>query len=101
MGRIQRRAWGRAVAASPRTRPAAIHRVVLFDPSAPGLDLSETLKSSKSSISIMCKFLVEKGLLKVLEYKPHQVEKLIKEGGGPIKDTVKMMKAKRWRCVQS
>ncbi|MBI2598468.1 MAG: hypothetical protein HYW50_04700, partial [Candidatus Diapherotrites archaeon] len=37
----------------------------------------------------------KKGLLKVLEYKPHQVEKLIKEGGGPIRDEVRTMKAQR------
>jgi len=37
----------------------------------------------------------KKGLIKVLQYKPHQVEKLIKEGGGPIRDAIRVMKAKR------
>lgn len=37
----------------------------------------------------------KKGLLKVLLYKPHQVEKLVKEGGGPIKDAIREMNAKR------
>ncbi len=39
--------------------------------------------------------LEKKGLLKVLQYKPHQVEKLMKEGGGPIRDAIKAMGAKR------
>jgi len=39
--------------------------------------------------------LEKKGLFKVLEYKPHQVEKLMREGGGPIKDQIRAMKAKR------
>jgi len=30
-----------------------------------------------------------------MEYKPHQVEKLMGEGGGPIRDAIKQMKAKR------
>ncbi|MAG22157.1 MAG: hypothetical protein CL943_02535 [Candidatus Diapherotrites archaeon] len=34
-------------------------------------------------------------LFKVLQYKPHQVEKLMREGGGPIKDQIKSMGAKR------
>ena len=37
----------------------------------------------------------KKGLLKVLQYKPHQVEKLMKDGGGPIRDAIKAMNAKR------
>ncbi len=39
--------------------------------------------------------LEETGLFRVLEYKPHQVEKLMKEGGGPIRDAIKEMGAKR------
>ncbi|PIN85566.1 MAG: hypothetical protein COV47_01510 [Candidatus Diapherotrites archaeon CG11_big_fil_rev_8_21_14_0_20_37_9] len=39
--------------------------------------------------------LEKEGLFKVLEYKPHQVEKLVKEGGGPIRDAIKAMGAKR------
>jgi len=39
--------------------------------------------------------LEKNGLFKVLEYKPHNVEKLMKEGGGTIKDQIKAMGAKR------
>ena len=39
--------------------------------------------------------LEKKGLFKVLQYKPHQVEKLMREGGGPIKDQIRAMGAKR------
>ncbi len=39
--------------------------------------------------------LEKKNLFKVLQYKPHQVEKLMKEGGGTIKDQIKAMNAKR------
>jgi len=39
--------------------------------------------------------LEKKGLFKVLEYRPHQVNKLIGEGGGVIKDTIKTLGAKR------
>ena len=38
--------------------------------------------------------LEKKGLFRVLEYKPHQVERLMKEGGGPIRDEIKDMGAK-------
>ncbi|MEM4662690.1 MAG: ATPase domain-containing protein [Candidatus Diapherotrites archaeon] len=41
------------------------------------------------------KKLESQNLFRVLEYKPHQVEKLMKEGGGPIKDTINEIKAKR------
>ena len=36
-----------------------------------------------------------RGLLKILEYKPHEVEKFIEAGGSQIRDTIKEMKAKR------
>ncbi len=39
--------------------------------------------------------LEKKGLFTVLAYKPHQVNKLMQEGGGPIRDTIQSMKAKR------
>lgn len=39
--------------------------------------------------------LEQKNLLRVLEYRPHQVEKLMKEGGGPIKDAINEIGAKR------
>jgi len=39
--------------------------------------------------------LEEKNLFRVLEYKPHQVEKLMKEGGGPIRDAIREMGARR------
>jgi len=39
--------------------------------------------------------LEKKGLFKVLEYKPHHVEKIMQEGGGTIKDQIKAMGAKR------
>jgi len=39
--------------------------------------------------------LEEQKLFKILEYKPHQVNKLMQEGGGIIKDTIKDLKAKR------
>ena len=41
------------------------------------------------------KALEEKGLFNVLAYKPHQVNKLMQEGGGPIRDAIQAMKAKR------
>ncbi len=39
--------------------------------------------------------LEKKGLFRVLEYKPHQVGRLLEQGGGPIKDAIQQMKAKR------
>jgi len=39
--------------------------------------------------------LEKKGLFLVLEYRPHQVNKLLEEGGGIIKDAIKSMGAKR------
>ncbi|MCX8189605.1 MAG: hypothetical protein N3F05_00010 [Candidatus Diapherotrites archaeon] len=39
--------------------------------------------------------LEQKNLFRVLEYRPHQVEKLMKEGGGPIKDAINEIGAKR------
>ncbi|MFH1695077.1 MAG: ATPase domain-containing protein [Candidatus Micrarchaeota archaeon] len=41
------------------------------------------------------KELEKKGLFKVLEYKPHQVGRLLDQGGGPIRDAIQQMKAKR------
>ena len=37
----------------------------------------------------------KQNLFRVLEYKPHQVEKLMKEGGGPIRDVIRSIGAKR------
>jgi circadian clock protein KaiC len=39
--------------------------------------------------------LEKKGLFKILEYRPHQVNKLMEEGGGIIKDAIKSIDAKR------
>ena len=39
--------------------------------------------------------LEKNGLLQILEFKPHQVNKLMEEGGGTIRDTVKSMNAAR------
>ncbi len=39
--------------------------------------------------------LEKKGLFRVLEYKPHQVGRLLEQGGGPIRDAIQEMKAKR------
>jgi len=39
--------------------------------------------------------LEKKNLFRVLEYKPHQVGRLLEQGGGPIKDAIQQMKAKR------
>ncbi len=39
--------------------------------------------------------LEKENLFKVLQYKPHQVEKLMREGGGPIRDQIRAMGAKR------
>lgn len=41
------------------------------------------------------KELEKKGLFRVLEYKPHQVGRLLEQGGGPIKDAIQQMNAKR------
>ncbi|PIU21910.1 MAG: hypothetical protein COT14_03980 [Candidatus Diapherotrites archaeon CG08_land_8_20_14_0_20_30_16] len=39
--------------------------------------------------------LEKKNLFKILEYRPHQVNKLMEEGGGIIKDAIKSIGAKR------
>lgn len=39
--------------------------------------------------------LEKNNMFRVIEYKPHQVNKLMEEGGGPIKDTIKSISAKR------
>ncbi len=39
--------------------------------------------------------LEKKGLFRVLEYKPHQVGRLLDQGGGPIRDAINQMGAKR------
>ncbi|MFH1255987.1 MAG: ATPase domain-containing protein [Candidatus Diapherotrites archaeon] len=39
--------------------------------------------------------LEREGLFQILEFKPHQVNKLMQEGGGQIKDAIKAMNAKR------
>jgi len=39
--------------------------------------------------------LEKKKLFSVLEYKPHQVGKLLEQGGGPIRDAIKAINAKR------
>ena len=41
------------------------------------------------------KELEDKGLFRVLEYKPHQVGRLLEQGGGPIRDAIQQIKAKR------
>ena len=66
----------------------------------PGIFISfeeerESLYKHSSKFAWEFKELEKKGLFKVLEYKPHHVEKLIKEGGGPIKDQIRTMGAKR------
>jgi len=66
----------------------------------PGLFISfEEEKESlyRHSVSFGWDFdaLEKKNLFRVIEYKPHQVEKLMQEGGGPIRDVIKEMGAKR------
>ncbi len=39
--------------------------------------------------------LERKNLFQILEYKPHQVNKLMEQGGGPIRDAIKQLGAKR------
>jgi len=39
--------------------------------------------------------LEKQGKFRVLEYKPHQVGRLLEQGGGPIKDAIQQMGAKR------
>jgi len=39
--------------------------------------------------------LEKEGKFRILEYKPHQVGRLLEQGGGPIKDAIQQMKAKR------
>jgi circadian clock protein KaiC len=39
--------------------------------------------------------LEKKNLFRVIEYKPHQVGRLLEQGGGPIKDAIQEIKAKR------
>jgi len=70
------------------------------DHNEPGIFISfeeerETLYKHSSSFGWDFEALEKKGLFKVLEYKPHQVEKLMQEGGGTIKDQIRAMGAKR------
>ncbi|GAI86112.1 unnamed protein product, partial [marine sediment metagenome] len=55
----------------------------------------DTLYRHSASFGWDFEALEKKGLFKVLEYKPHQVEKLMAEGGGTIKDQIRAMGAKR------
>ncbi|MBN2127352.1 MAG: hypothetical protein JW703_03080 [Candidatus Diapherotrites archaeon] len=66
----------------------------------PGIFISfeeerESLYKHSNSFGWDFEELEKKNLFKVLQYKPHQVEKLMKEGGGTIKDQIKSMNAKR------
>jgi len=76
-----------------------LHRGAIdFD--EPGIFISfEEEKESLYRHSLVFGFdfeaLEKKNLFRVLEYKPHQVEKLMKEGGGPIRDAIREMGAKR------
>jgi len=55
----------------------------------------ESLYRHSSAFGFDFEALEKKDLFRVLEYKPHQVEKLMKEGGGPIRDAIREMGAKR------
>ena len=66
----------------------------------PGIFISfeeerESLYKHSSSFEWNFEELEKKKLFKVLQYKPHQVEKLMQAGGGPIKDAIREMGAKR------
>ena len=66
----------------------------------PGIFISfeeerESLYKHSSAFNWDFEKLEKEKMFKVLEYKPHQVEKLMREGGGSIKDQIKAMGAKR------
>jgi len=66
----------------------------------PGIFISfeeerETLYRHSAAFGWDFEELERQGLFKILEYKPHHVEKLMAEGGGTIKDEIKAMGAKR------
>ena len=55
----------------------------------------EALFKHSSSFGWDFEKLEKEGMFRVLQYKPHQVEKLMQDGGGPIRDAIKEMGAKR------
>lgn len=55
----------------------------------------EALFKHSSSFGWDFEKLEKDGMFRVLQYKPHQVEKLMQDGGGPIRDAIKEMGAKR------
>lgn len=55
----------------------------------------ESLFKHSSSFGWDFEALEKEGMFRVLQYKPHQVEKLMQDGGGPIRDAIKEMGAKR------
>lgn len=70
------------------------------DHGEPGIFISfeedrESLFRHSSHFNWDLEKLEKQGLFRVLKYKPHQVEKLMKEGGGFIKDLIKSLKAER------
>ncbi len=70
------------------------------DYNEPGIFISfeenkESLYKHSSSFGWDFETLEKKGLFKVLQYKLHQIEKIMREGGSPIKDAIKATGAKR------
>jgi len=66
----------------------------------PGIFISfeeekESLYRHSTAFGFDFEKLEKQNKFRVLEYKPHQVEKLMKQGGGPIRDAIKEMGAKR------
>ena len=55
----------------------------------------DSLYKHSSSFGWDFEELEKEGMFRVLQYKPHQVEKLMQDGGGPIRDAIKEMGAKR------
>lgn len=55
----------------------------------------EALFKHSSSFGWDFEKLEKEGMFRVLQYKPHQVEKLMQDGGGPIRDAIKEMGTKR------
>ena len=70
------------------------------DYNEPGIFISfeesrESLYKHSSAFDWDFEALEKRNMFRVMEYKPHQVEKLMQQGGGPIRDAIKEMGAKR------
>lgn len=66
----------------------------------PGIFISfeedqESLLTHMSGFDLDFDPLLEKNQIKILSFKPHEVQKLIQSGGGMIRDEIESMKAKR------